>query len=206
MKRSDIGWLKLVRVTGSVALILFLAIAAAAQQIQVTLDPSQTKVNWTLGDVLHTVHGTFKLVSGNIVFDLRTGNASGEILVDAKSGESGNHARDGKMQKEVLESARYPEITFLPKHVSGNLSAQGSSTLQVQGVFRIHGGDHDLTLSLPVQSQGSRATATTKFDVPYQAWGMKNPSTLFLKVDTKVEIDISAVATVVTGAPGASSH
>ncbi len=70
------------------------------------------------------MHGTFKLVSGNIVFDLRTGNASGEILVDAKSGESGNHARDGKMQKEVLESARYPEITFLPKHAiaGSNLS------------------------------------------------------------------------------------
>ena len=154
--------------------------------------------------MLHTVHGTFKLVSGNIVFDPRTGNASGEILVDAKSGESGNHARDGKMQKEVLESARYPEITFIPKHVSGSLSSQGSSTLQVQGVFRIHGGDHDLTLSLPVQAQGSRATATTKFDVPYQAWGMKNPSTLFLKVDNKVEIDISAVGTVINGATGSA--
>ena len=177
--------------TGSVALVLFFSIGAAAQQLQVTLDPNQTKVNWTLGDVLHTVHGTFKLVSGNIVFDTRTGNASGEILIDAKSGESGNHARDSKMQKEVLESARYPEITFLPKHVSGNLAAQGSSALQVQGVFRIHGGDHDLTLSLPVQVQGSRATVHHKFDVPYQAWGMMNPSTLFLKVDDKVEIDIS---------------
>lgn len=199
MERSDNGWLKTVRQASFAALTLFFAIAAGAQQTQVTLDPAQTTVNWTLGDVLHTVHGTFKLVSGNIVFDPRTGNASGEILVDARSGESGNHARDAKMQKEVLESARYPEITFIPKHVIGNLSAQGSSTLQVQGVFRIHGGDHDLTLTFPVQAQGSRATATTKFDVPYQAWGMKNPSTLFLKVDDKVEIEISTVGTVVNG-------
>ena len=93
--------------------------------------------------MLHTVHGTFKLKSGSIVFDPRTGDASGEIVVDAKSGESGNHTRDGKMQKEVLESARFPEIVFFPKHVSGSVPAQGSSTLQVQGVFRIHGGDHD---------------------------------------------------------------
>ena len=200
MKRSHNGWLKQFRQVSSVALILFCVISAGAQQTQVTLDPAQTTVNWTLGDVLHTVQGTFKMVSGNIVFDPRTGNASGEILVDARSGESGNHTRDNKMQKEVLESARYPEITFLPKHVSGNLSAQGSSTLQVQGVFRIHGADHDLTLIFPVQAQGSRATATTKFDVPYQAWGMKNPSTLFLKVDNKVEIEISTVGTVINGA------
>ncbi len=115
MKRSHNGWLKQIRRVSSVALILCCVISAGAQQTQVTLDPAQTTVNWTLGDVLHTVQGTFKMVSGNIVFDPRTGNASGEILVDARSGESGNHTRDNKMQKEVLESARYPEITFLPK-------------------------------------------------------------------------------------------
>jgi polyisoprenoid-binding protein YceI len=202
MKRRAVARMRLVH---WVAPILILSVAAAAQQTKVTLDPAQTKIDWTLEDVLHTVHGTFKLVGGNIFFDPRTGNASGEILVDAKSGESGNHTRDGKMQKEVLESARYPEITFLPQHVSGSLSAQGASTLQVQGIFRIHGGDHDLTLTLPVQAQGARATATTKFDVPYQAWGMKNPSTLFLKVDNKVEIEISAVATVVAGTTAAAS-
>jgi len=193
MKRNDPGW---PRLGGAVALILLSSIAASAQQVQVTLDPAQTKVNWTLGDVLHTVEGTFKLKSGNILFDPKTGEASGQIVVDAKSGESGNDKRDAKMQKEVLESARYPEITFLPKHVTGNLPTQGTSTLQVQGIFRIHGGDHDMTLSFPVHADGSRASATTKFEVPYEAWGMKNPSVMFLKVENKVEISISAVGTI----------
>jgi len=204
MRRFNPEWRQLVRL-GMVALILLCSIAAAAQQVQITLDPAQTKVDWTLGDVLHTVHGTFKLKSGNIVFDSKTGDASGQIVVDAISGESGNHTRDGKMQKEILESARYPDIVFLPKHVSGNLPAQGASTLQVQGVFRIHGGDHDLTLSLPVQADGSRATATTTFDVPYEAWGMKNPSTFLLKVENKVEISISTVGTVAPGATAAAA-
>jgi len=204
MRRFNPEWRQLVRL-GMVALFLLCSIAAAAQQVQITLDPAQTKVDWTLGDVLHTVHGTFKLKSGNIVFDSKTGDASGQIVVDAISGESGNHTRDGKMQKEILESARYPDIVFLPKHVSGNLPAQGASTLQVQGVFRIHGGDHDLTLSLPVQADGSRATATTTFDVPYEAWGMKNPSTFLLKVENKVEISISTVGTVAPGATAAAA-
>ena len=203
MKRTNPHRLRL---TIAVALISLYSFAASAQQVQVTLDPAQTKVNWVLGDVLHTVEGTFKLKSGSIVFDPKTGDASGQIVVDAKSGQSGNDKRDAKMQKEVLESARFPEIVFLPKHVTGNLPAQGSATLQVQGIFRIHGGDHDMTLSFPVQADGSRATATTKFVVPYEAWGMKNPSVLFLKVENKVEINISAVgniatATAATGRP-----
>ena len=205
MKRSNPSGRRLARLVSAVALALFFSVATVAQQVQVTLDPAHTTINWTLGDVLHTVQGTFQLKSGSFLFNPITGDASGQIVVDAKSGESGNHMRDGKMQKEVLESARFPEIVFSPKHVTGNLPAQGSSTLQVQGIFRVHGIVHDLTLSLPVQADGSRATATTKFDVPYEAWGMKNPSTLFLKVENKVEISISAVANVAT-APTVTSH
>ena len=205
MKRNNPDWQQFVRLS-AVALIFLFSLGAAAQQTQVTLDPAQTKVEWTLGDVLHTVQGTFKLKSGSIQFDPKTGDASGQLVVDAKSGESGNHSRDGKMQKEVLESERYPEIVFLPKHATGSVPTQGSSTLQIQGVFRIHGGDHDLTLSFQVQADGTRATATTKFDVPYQAWGMKNPSTLFLKVENKVEISISAAGTVTTAATASAGE
>ena len=210
MKRGNPDRLLLIRLSTIALNFLFsltvlFSLAAAAQQTQITLDPAQTKIEWTLGDVLHTVHGTFKLKSGSIAFDAKTGDASGQIVVDAASGESGNHTRDGKMQKEILESGRYPEIVFLPRHVTGNVPAQGNSTLQVQGVFRIHGGEHDLTLSLPVEADGSKATATTKFDVPYEAWGMKNPSTLFLKVENKVEIGIAATGKVSTGA-AATSH
>ncbi len=210
MKRSYPNGRRLIRFS-SVALIFFFclgalfSLTAVAQQTQITLDPVQTKIDWTLGDVLHTVHGTFRLKSGSIAFDSKTGDASGQIVVDATSGESGNHTRDGKMQKEILESSRYPEIVFLPKHVNGNVPAQGNSTLSIQGVFRIHGGDHDLTLSFPVQADGSKATATTKFEVPYEAWGMKNPSTLFLKVENKVEISISTAGMVATGATAAAA-
>ncbi len=204
MKRSNPDRRQFVRL-GSAALVLLCSIAATAQQVQITLDPAQTKINWTLGDVLHTVQGTFKLKSGSVVFDPKTGDAGGQIVVDAKSGESGNDKRDAKMHKEVLESARYPEIIFLPRHVTGNLPTQGGVTLQVQGVFRIHGGEHDMTLSFPVQAEGSRATATTKFDIPYEAWGMKNPSMLFLKVENKVAIDISAVGTVSSAATTSSA-
>jgi polyisoprenoid-binding protein YceI len=166
----------------------------AAQQIQVTLDPAQTTVEWTLVATLHTVHGTFKMKSGTVSFDLKSGIASGLIIMDATSRESGNQARDKKMHKEILESQRYPEITFTPKRVIGNVLQKGNSTIQVQGSFHIHGFDHPFTLSIPVQINGNEVKASASFVVPYQDWGMKNPSTFLLHVENKVAVNVSAVA------------
>ena len=94
-----------------VVTVLWLAGAVArAQPREVDLNfvPAKTTVNFTLGDVLHTVHGSFDVKHGAVHFDPATNNVSGEILVDATSGHSGSDGRDKKMHKEVLESGRYP--------------------------------------------------------------------------------------------------
>lgn len=177
---------------------LALLAPAAAQPTQIKLDPAKTRVEWTLGDVFHTVRGTFQLKSGTISFDPKTGEASGQVVVDATSGNSGNSTRDSKMKKEILETARYPEIVFSPKHVSGYVAGQESSTVLVAGIFAIHGGTHDLTLTLPIVVKNTAVEARTSFVVPYEEWGMKNPSTLFLKVEKTVQISISAVGELQT--------
>ena len=207
--RTDLRVSHMVRYRTLLAVVLLalcVSLAAAAQQREVTFDPSQASIEWSLGASLHTVHGTFKLRSGAISFDPVSGNASGEFVVDAASGDSGNRTRDGKMDKEVLESERYPEITFLPKKLLGKMSAQGSSTVQVQGVFHIHGIDHDLTLSVPVQVDGTTVRAKTSLSIPYQTWGMKNPSTLFLHVDDKVQVSINALGKLTTAGPAQVRH
>ncbi|MFI5103739.1 MAG: hypothetical protein ACHP79_02340, partial [Terriglobales bacterium] len=56
---------------------------AFAEQKTFELDPAQTKVAFTLGDVLHTVHGTFRLKRGTISLDDANGQAGGELVVDA---------------------------------------------------------------------------------------------------------------------------
>jgi polyisoprenoid-binding protein YceI len=189
----------------TVALLALLALlfstAASAQQTQIKLDPAKTRIEWTLGDVLHTVQGTFQLKSGSIRFDPQTGEAGGAIVVDAASGNSGNGTRDSKMKREILETAKYPEIVFTPKHVSGYVAGQESSTVQVAGDFSIQGGTHALTLIMPVTLKGNSVEAHTKFVVPYEEWGMKNPSTLFLKVEKTVSISITAVGDLQGNAP-----
>ncbi|MGH9521689.1 MAG: YceI family protein [Terriglobales bacterium] len=157
------------------------------------LEPAQSHVAFTLDDILHTVHGTFKLKPGVIRFDPATGNATGQLVVDATSGDSGSHARDHKMNKDVLESEKYPDIVFQIARVTGTIAPNGSSTLQVSGNFVLHGASHPLTLTVPVQVNGTEASADINFDVPYVKWGLKNPSTLFLRVSQKVQIAVHAV-------------
>ena len=187
------------------AVFVFLAIAgvsSAAQGVAFQLDPQHTTINFTLGDALHTVHGTFRLKQGSLRFDRSSGDPAsgkltGEIIVDAKSGESGSGMRDHKMHREVLESDRYPEIAFRPDRVYGTVALHGKSSVRVHGIFAIHGSDHELTVPAEVEVFPDHWTATLHFAVPYANWGMKNPSTFFLRVSESVDIDLTTGGTVV---------
>jgi len=186
---NKISWRKM----GTTLLLLAAsAVFASAQNTALQLDPAQTSVKFTLGDVLHTVRGTFQLKHGAFQFEPASGKISGEIVVDAKSGESGSSMRDRKMHKEVLESERYPEIAFRPDKIEGAVASQGKSSVKVHGMFNIHGMDREITVPAEVEMSPDHWTATVHFTVPYSKWGMKNPSTLFLRVNDSVEIDLAA--------------
>jgi polyisoprenoid-binding protein YceI len=165
---------------------------ALAQESTFELDPAKTQIEFVLPTTLHTVHGSFRVKSGTIHFDPSTGAASGLVLVDATSGESGSEGRDRRMHKEILESDKYPDITFVPNRVIGRLAPQGDSTLQVQGTFRLHGNDHPIDVSIPLHISGGEVTANYHFVVPYVQWGLKNPSKFVLRVNDKVEVNVTA--------------
>jgi polyisoprenoid-binding protein YceI len=171
-----------------------------AQQKTFTLDPAQTKVNFTVGSTLHTVHGDFRLKRGSIQFDSATGQAGGELVVDATSGESGNSGRDRKMHKEILESPKYSDIVFMPQHIKGAVAAEGKSQIEVEGQLTMHGKSLPVTLPLQVQLQGGAGTADGSFTIKYQEWGLKSPSTFILRVSDKVEIHVHAVGRMVAAA------
>jgi len=181
----------------AVALLLLVAgAAAAAQDLALALDAPHTTINFTLGDVLHTVRGTFQLKHGALRLDAASGRLTGEIVVDARSGQSGSGMRDRKMHREVLESDRYPEISFRPDRIDGRIALQGKSSVRVHGIFAIHGSEHELTVPAEVEMSKDRWTASLRFAVPYVNWGMKNPSTFFLRVSESVDIDLTASGSV----------
>ena len=75
----------------------------AAERV-VTLDPEATEISFALGATMHTVYGSLHLVSGRVQFDDSNGTASGRVVVDALSGNTGNDSRDRKMHAQVLLS------------------------------------------------------------------------------------------------------
>jgi len=160
------------------------------REIVLEIDPAQSKVHWTLGSSLHTVHGSFAFKKGTLQLDTSTGKASGEIVVDATSGNSGNDSRDKKMHREVLESGRYAEVIFRPERVEGKITPQGIFTVQVNGFFVLHGREHELTVPVQAELAGDHWTGSAKFNVPFIDWGLKNPGNFFLKVNHAVEIDL----------------
>jgi polyisoprenoid-binding protein YceI len=186
-----------------VGVVVVAAALAAAQpaappvthELLLQLDPAGSGADISLTGNVHTVHGTFLLKHGAIHFDPATGKASGEVVFDATSGKTGNGSRDNKMHKDVIESARYPEIVFRPDHADGKLAASGASTLQVHGMFVMHGAEHEVTFPVEVSFAGSDWSAKAAFQVPYSRWGMKNPSNFFLRVDDLVQVQFHASGT-----------
>jgi polyisoprenoid-binding protein YceI len=176
-------------------------VRAGAQEVILQCDPAQAAADFTLGDSLHTVKGSFSLKSGEIHFDPASEKVSGEIVFDATSGQSGNNGRDRKMHKDVLESARYPEIGFRPDRVEGKVAASGTSTVQVHGMFRIHGAEHEITAPAEVTPQGDHWNVSSHFSVPYVKWGMKNPSVLFLRVGNSVDLVFHGTCAVASPVP-----
>jgi polyisoprenoid-binding protein YceI len=178
--------------------------ALRAQDVVVHFDPATTQVEFTLAATLHTVHGVFKLKSGQIHFDPATGKAGGAVILDATSGNTDNSSRDQKMHAEILESAKFPEIAFSPTQVTGPMAdmlAGKPVQLQVAGVFRLHGQDHALTIPVTVapasgSDQSGQFQASTKFDVPYVKWGLKNPSTFILHVSDTVNLEIHSAVQI----------
>lgn len=169
-----------------------------AQKMTIHLDPADTEIRWTLTDTLHTIHGTFTMKGGILIFDPKTGLAEGELLVDAASGKSGNSMRDGDMKKKVLQSDRYPQIFFHAEKIAGEPKPGSTQDVTVDGTFNIHGADHAFRMGVRVQMEGTKIIATTHFVVPYVDWGMKDPSNFVLKVGKQVDVDVLAHGSIET--------
>jgi hypothetical protein len=168
----------------------------AAEQIVLSVDPARSTVHWSVQSSLHTVHGTFHVKRGTVSVDPATGKASGEIVVDATSGESGNDGRDRRMHTEILESAQYSEIVFRPDHADGTIVAQGNSSLKLHGIFSLHGADHELSVPAQAMLKADEWRGTAAFEVPYIQWGLKNPSNFLLKVKPFVDVQLDLAGSV----------
>lgn len=180
----------------ALAAALGLATAAVGQEQTFTVDPGSSSVTFALRGTAHEVHGTFHVTSGTIQFDPHATKMSGSVIVSAASGESGDKARDKNMHTEVLDVEHYVDVTFQPQSYQGTLTVPGDSTIQVSGIFTLHGTPHDITVPMQIHVDGADLSAKGSLVVPYVKWGLKDPSIFILKVAKDVHVDLNLVGKV----------
>jgi len=183
----------------AIVLAIGIVSSAAAAPVTVELDADHTTVSFVLGATLHKVRGEFRLEGGRVTYDPRTAEASGEVVVDASSGDSGNARRDRDMHAKVLESEAYPTIVLRPVRIDGRLPDAGEARLTIVGSLEIHGTRHDVEIPVTVTVDGAAIRISAEFEVPYVDWGLHDPSKLLLRVDKRVTVSVEAAATMASG-------
>jgi polyisoprenoid-binding protein YceI len=121
---------------------------------------------------------------------------SGSILVSAGSGKTGNDSRDKKMTNEVLDAAHFADVSFSPRSYTGAIAPSGDSTIQVAGVFTLHGAPHDMTVPMEIHIDGTNCITKTHLVIPYVKWGLKDPSWFVFKVAKEVDVDLTFKGTL----------
>ena len=168
-----------------------------------TFDTALTTIAYKLIGWPHVTDGTFRLKRGFIRVDAVSGKMAGEIVVDAASGDSGHSVRDARMKDSILEANRYPEITFAPQQVESHGAPRGEFPVVVRGVMALRGEPHPLTVTATVERRGDDAMIHCHFSIPYVAWGLKDPSVLFFKVEQNVSVEVAATVHISDARPTA---
>lgn len=191
---------------GLASLVLTLATldAPLLASERLELDPATSRVRFTLAATGHTVEGTMRVVSGTVGFDRRGGPADGRIFVDTSSAETGNRSRDDKMHREVLESARFPRFELEVHGLRGAVATTGESRVVLEATLHFRGSPKPIAIPLLVRVEEDRLEASGSFEVPYVAWGMKDPSVFVLRVAKEVTVHLDVRGRLTPATPSSS--
>jgi len=168
------------------------ALPLAAEPFTFTLDPAATTIELGFGATLHTVAGSLHVKEGTVHFDPATGQASGRIVLDAGSAETGVARRDKKMHQKILESPKFPEMVFTIERVSGSMNLAGRSDIELHGTLDMHGVRRPMDLVASIKTAGDKVAAVGRVIIPYLEWGMADPSFFILRVEKEVHVEVKA--------------
>ena len=130
-----------------------------------TLDPGQTIIRANVKAMfgLLTVHGTFRLKSGQVVIAAEPGESSVRAVIHAASFASGNATRDADViSPTLLDAQGFPEITF-----TGQGARLDGPDWVVAGSVTAHGTPGPVKVRITgarVEGKTVRFTATARLD------------------------------------------
>jgi polyisoprenoid-binding protein YceI len=100
------------------------------------------------------------------------------------------------MRREVLETARYPEIVFMSKSIRMSRTNENGYSAKITGSLSLHGVTRDQVIAAQVTAEGYRLRAQGEFTLRQSDYNIKPVSamggTLKVKDDLKLSFDIVA--------------
>lgn len=141
------------------------------------------------GDV-HFTFGTVEPAS----LQLRIKSAS--LAVTDKVSASDRQKIEGTMRDEVLETGKYPEITFKSTGVSASKTGDGQFQARITGELTLHGVTKPMTINAELEFGASLMRARGGFSVKQSSFDIKPVSvaggTVKVKDELKFTFDIVA--------------
>ncbi len=180
---------------------------AAAGAIKLTLSQGGSQARYLVREQLVGVGfpsdaiGSTQSVSGSIVID-----KSGEILreqskivVDLRTLKSNESRRDNWIQRNTLETQRFPNAEFVPTKATGlpnPLPTAGEANFQLVGSLTVRGVTKKVTWQVMVQVAGQEVTGLAKTQVKITDFGMTPPKVgpvLSIEDNLKLELDFRGI-------------
>jgi polyisoprenoid-binding protein YceI len=121
---------------------------------------------------------------------------SASLAVTDKISDSDREKIETTMRNDVLETSRYPEITFQSTGVSATKLDEGKYQAKVQGNLTLHGATRSVTINARLDFGTNELHAVGEFPIRQSQFGIKPVSvaggTIKVKDEVKLSFDITA--------------
>lgn len=181
--------------------------SAAPANIVFTIDAARSTARYLIKEQLanrelpNDAVGETMDVTGAIVLDA-DGNVVSEesqIVVGLAGLTSDSSRRDGYVNRRTLETAQFPNATFVVREMQGlpwPLPTSGEVTVQMVGDLTVKDQTREVTWETVIQAGPSESTGTAKTQITFDQFGMTKPSVaIVLSVvdEIRLEIDFTVV-------------
>lgn len=177
-----------------IALLLLAAPPPAERSYE--LVPARSTVRYHIVHKFHDVTGTTSTIEAKAVAQA-DGRVLAMVRVPMASFDSGERNRDADM-REAVDARRFPFVVFkgIARLEPGALEAAAPTTVEVrmEGEVELHGVTKPVMVPLTLElDPGGAVRARGSFTVSLDAFGVKRPALLFVKIDDacRIELDLS---------------
>jgi polyisoprenoid-binding protein YceI len=167
-----------------ILLLLLLLPSLMVAQTKKPFDKKNSFISYGMNHLLHSWVGTSKDLNGVAQIG-SNGKIEKVALVSKVSAfDSENSNRDAHML-EVLESLKYPNISFY----STSISELKPGELEVKGILQFHGVNKETSFKASIASKGATSTVKGKFIFLLEDYKIERPSFMLNKVDNEVKVN-----------------